>query len=90
MSMRGPHEIPDDRNLGSRRSRDPIPLSDGAGTTATLRAEGVVEQLLLRADGAGGYIIMNADSEDDARRHLQELPFVQQSIMRFELTEIKA
>jgi hypothetical protein len=49
-----------------------------------------VEQLLLRADGAGGYIIMNADSEDDARRHLQELPFVQQSIMRFELTEIKA
>jgi hypothetical protein len=49
-----------------------------------------VEQLLLRADGAGGYIVLNAEAEDDARRYLDELPFVQQSIMRFELTEIRA
>jgi hypothetical protein len=59
-------------------------------TTAMLRGEGVVEQLLLRADGAGGYIVLNAESEDDARRYLDKLPFVQQSIMGFELTEIKA
>jgi hypothetical protein len=36
-----------------------------------------VEQLLLRADGGGGYIVLNAESEDDARRYLDGLPFVQ-------------
>jgi hypothetical protein len=68
----------------------PSQLAMEQQTTAQLRGEGVVEQLLLRADGGGGYIVMSAASEHDARRHLEELPFVQQSIMRFELTEIKA
>ncbi len=63
-------------------------LSDEQQQTASLRADGFVEQLLLRADGAGGYMTLNAESEAAARDRLSTLPFVQDGVMRVELVEL--
>ncbi len=77
--------------IGSWDPSDPqIPhlLSAEQEQTSRLREEGFVEQLLLRADGACGYMTLNAESEAAARDRLSILPFVQHEVMRIELVEL--
>ena len=58
--------------------------------TAQLMDEGIVRQLLLRADGTGGYMVVDAESPEVARDRLGTLPFMKAGIMRIELVELKA
>ncbi len=77
--------------IGTWDPADPqIPhlLSAEQRQTSNLRDEGFVEQLLLRADGAGGYMTLNAESEAAARARLDTLPFMQHEVMRIELVEL--
>jgi muconolactone delta-isomerase len=53
--------------------------------TADLMQEGFVQQLLLRADGAGGYMVVSADSAAAATQRLSTLPFMREGIMQAEL-----
>jgi hypothetical protein len=56
--------------------------------TGELVKEGFVQQLLLRADGAGGYMLVTADSVAAAREQLDTLPFMTAGVMRIELVEL--
>jgi muconolactone delta-isomerase len=56
--------------------------------TAELMQEGFVQQLLLRADGAGGYMVLSADSAAAANEQLSSLPFMKEGIMRAELVTL--
>jgi hypothetical protein len=56
--------------------------------TAELMQEGFVQQLLLRADGAGGYMVLSADSAASATEQLSSLPFMKEGIMRAELVAL--
>jgi hypothetical protein len=58
--------------------------------TQELMHEGIVRQLLLRADGTGGYMVVDAESAEIARDRLGTLPFMKAGIMRIELVELKA
>lgn len=51
--------------------------------------EGFVEQLLLRADGRGGYMSLTAESAEAACKRLATLPFIPDVLMRAELAELK-
>jgi hypothetical protein len=51
--------------------------------------EGIVQQLLLRADGAGGYMVVDAESPEIAHDRLSTLPFMNAGIMQIELVELK-
>jgi hypothetical protein len=64
-------------------------LPEEQARTAELIDEGVVQQLLLRADGAGGYMVVEADSAEVARERLGTLPFMKAGIMQIELVELK-
>jgi hypothetical protein len=57
--------------------------------TDELIGEGVVQQLSLRADGAGGYMLVHGESAAVVREHLSTLPFIKAGIMQFELVELK-
>ena len=57
--------------------------------TAQLMDEGIVRQLLLRADGTGGYMVVDAESPEVARDRLGTLPFMKAGIMQIELVELK-
>jgi hypothetical protein len=56
--------------------------------TGELVKEGFVQQLLLRADGAGGYMVVSADSAAASREQLHTLPFMQAGVMQIELVEL--
>jgi hypothetical protein len=56
--------------------------------TGELMQQGLVQQLLLRADGAGGYMVLNADSVASAREQLDTLPFMKEKIMQLEIIEL--
>jgi hypothetical protein len=56
--------------------------------TAELMQEGFVQQLLLRADGAGGYMVLSADSAASAHEQLNTLPFMKEGIMTAELVAL--
>ncbi len=58
--------------------------------TDELIGEGVVQQLSLRADGAGGYMLVHAKSAAAVREHLGTLPFMKAGIMQIELVELKS
>jgi hypothetical protein len=53
-----------------------------------LSEEGLVEQLFLRADRKGGFLLVRADSAERARERLATLPFVQAGVMQLELVEL--
>ena len=53
-----------------------------------LREAGVVQQSYIRADHAGGYFIVEAESIEAARQHMATLPFVEQGIMTTEYAEL--
>jgi muconolactone delta-isomerase len=57
--------------------------------TRELLEEGVVQQLLLRADGAGGYMVVDAESAEVVHDRLSTLPFMSAGVMRIELIELK-
>jgi muconolactone delta-isomerase len=57
--------------------------------TGELMHEGVVQQLLLRADGAGGYMVVDAESAEVAHDRLSTLPFMKAGIMQIELVELR-
>ena len=56
--------------------------------TAELREEGFLQQLLLRADGTGGFLILDSESADSARERLGTFPFVRHGVMSIELVEL--
>jgi Muconolactone delta-isomerase len=56
--------------------------------TGELMQEGFVEQLFLRADGAGGYMVASADSKVAVQEQLDTLPFMKAGIMQVELVEL--
>jgi hypothetical protein len=65
-------------------------LDQEQARTEQLMDEGIVRQLLLRADGTGGYMVVDAESPEVARDRLGTLPFMKAGIMRIELVELKA
>jgi hypothetical protein len=56
--------------------------------TSELMQQGVVQQLFLRADGAGGYMVVSADSAATAHEELSTLPFMTAGVMHIELVEL--
>jgi muconolactone delta-isomerase len=77
--------------IGTWSPNDPnIPrlLAEEQHRTGELIQEGFVQQLLLRADGAGGYMLVSADSEAGAREHLDTLPFMKANVMRIDVVEL--
>jgi hypothetical protein len=56
--------------------------------TAELAETGLVHDVLIRADGTGGYMILNADSPASAREQLGSLPFMKAGIMQLEFIEL--
>jgi hypothetical protein len=58
--------------------------------TGELTEEGFVEQLLLRADGSGGYLILSAESAELALERLETLPLMQHGLMAVELIELRS
>jgi muconolactone delta-isomerase len=65
-------------------------LAQEQARTAELMDAGIVQQLLLRADGAGGYLVVDAESPEVAHERLSTLPFMKAGIMQIELVELKA
>jgi hypothetical protein len=51
--------------------------------------QGFIQQFLLRADGAGGYMIASAESAAAALEQLGTLPFMRHGIMHVELVELR-
>ncbi len=77
--------------IGTWSPTDPkVPnlLAQEQQRTGELVKEGFVHQLLLRADGAGGYMLVTADSVAAAREQLSTLPFMTAGIMQLELVEL--
>jgi hypothetical protein len=56
--------------------------------TAELAETGLVQDVLIRADGTGGYMVLNADSPASARKQLGSLPFMKAGIMQLEFIEL--
>jgi hypothetical protein len=56
--------------------------------TGELMKEGFVQELLLRADGAGGYMVLSTESAASAHEQLSTLPFMKDGIMQIELIEL--
>lgn len=56
--------------------------------TGELMRQGFVQELLLRADGAGGYMVLSAESAASACEQLSTLPFMKDGIMQVELIEL--
>jgi hypothetical protein len=63
-------------------------LTEEHQRTGELIDEGFVQQLLLRADGAGGYMVVSADSEASALEQLNTLPFMKAGVMQIELVAL--
>jgi muconolactone delta-isomerase len=64
-------------------------LAQEQARTGELTNEGIVQQLLLRADGAGGYMVVEAELPEVAHERLSTLPFMKAGIMQIELVELK-
>jgi hypothetical protein len=56
--------------------------------TGELMKQGFVQELLLRADGAGGYMVLSTESLASAHEQLSTLPFMKDGIMQIELIEL--
>jgi hypothetical protein len=56
--------------------------------TSELMDEGFVQQLFLRSDGAGGYMVVSASSAAAVHERLDTLPFMKAGIMQVELVEL--
>lgn len=49
-----------------------------------LMADNVLREIYTRADGKGAVMILEAASEDEARRRLGELPLAQKGMLNFD------
>jgi hypothetical protein len=58
--------------------------------TRELAEAGLVQQLLLRADGVGAFMIVEGDSADDVRTQLASLPLMQHDVMSIELIQLRS
>jgi hypothetical protein len=56
--------------------------------TAELAEVGLVQEILIRADGTGGYMVLNADSPASAREQLSSLPFMKAGIKQLAFIEL--
>jgi hypothetical protein len=77
--------------IGKWNPNDPgVPglLAQEQQRTSELEHEGFVEQLLLRSDGAGGYMVVSAGSAAAASDQLSTLPFMKAGIMEVQLVEL--
>jgi muconolactone delta-isomerase len=54
-----------------------------------LRKLGVIEQIFARADGAASITVLEAASEEAARRHIESLPFFVHGCMTVEIFEVR-
>lgn len=50
-----------------------------------LYADGTMREILLRADGKGAILVMEVESEEQARRICEELPFVKLGMLSFDI-----
>jgi Muconolactone delta-isomerase len=57
--------------------------------TRELTEGGLVQQLLLRADGVGAFMIVEGESADVVRTELTTLPLMKHDVMRIELIELR-
>jgi hypothetical protein len=53
-----------------------------------LQAEGVIKSGYRRANGSGGYLLLEGPSIDAVRERVETLPFVVEKIMTLEYDEI--
>lgn len=73
----------------STNTGDPTPhLGDEARRVAELKDAGVIEELYLKADRTGAVLLLEAESGDEAERHLATLPLVQRGVTSFAVTEL--
>jgi uncharacterized protein YciI len=55
-----------------------------------LRDRGVIEQLYVRLDRSASYAIVEAASEEAARAAFEQLPFIKNGVLEFELFPVRA
>ncbi|MFE6961620.1 YciI family protein [Streptomyces sp. NPDC057696] len=53
-----------------------------------LKADGVVLSSFRRTDKPGAFLIVEAESLDSAREHLNQLPYAANGFLTFEFTEV--
>lgn len=68
--------------------RGPYQEAETRGVQA-LRDRGVIEHLYVRLDGSVSYTVVEAESEEVARAALEQLPFVQNGVLRIELFPVR-
>jgi uncharacterized protein YciI len=69
--------------------RAPYQEAETRGVQA-LRDRGVIEQLYLRLDGAASYVIVEAASLEEAQAAFEQLPFIKNGVLEFELFPVRA
>jgi hypothetical protein len=69
--------------------RAPYQEAETCGVQA-LRDRGVIEQLYVRLDGAASYVIVEAASQEAARAAFEQLPFIKNGVLKFELFPVRA
>ena len=69
--------------------RAPYQEAETRGVQA-LRDRGVIEQLYVRLDGSASYVIVEAASQEAARAAFEQLPFIKNGVLEFELFPVRA
>lgn len=68
---------------------DPEPhMEDEKRQVQHLRDAGIFQQVLVRKDGTGAYLVAVARDVDELQRHLGTLPFVQHTVMTMRIDEV--
>jgi muconolactone delta-isomerase len=71
------------------RLQDAPQYADQEGAAISeLKGRGVIQRLLLRPDRSRAYIIVEADTEEDARRELTSLPFARNGVMTLDFEQV--
>lgn len=71
--------------------RDPQPQMEAeVAAVAALREEGFIVRLFKRLDNSGAWIIVDAQSEEDAQTRMDALPFPQDGVMTMTVSAIEA
>ena len=63
-------------------------VAEEIAVTEALREEGLVLEAFRRSHEPGVFLILQAESIDDARRELARLPFVAEGLLLLDLIEI--
>jgi muconolactone delta-isomerase len=54
-----------------------------------LRRSGIIEQIFVRGDGSASLTVLEAVSEDEARAHIEALPFFKAGAMSVDIFDIR-